>query len=201
MGGIRDVARLSAPPVARHEPLIQVQRERFHHNWRKINPGDEYPRHKLVFKLFRERLESFCGFLDEHKLGELRLKQFELTYVNHIPVGEGWDSFGDIGKVFPDFAWNAAKERFQKEPEAFHWKTVFALPGQAGRLHVTMRSGNRLPDKQPIVLLDLTARGIGEQTTFDAMWSWFEMAHGQIVLTFADMADIKFQRNIWGRTV
>jgi hypothetical protein len=60
------VELLEVPPLPRvwfMEPngnrLIQVQRDRFHHNWRKINPEDEYPRHKKVLELFHDRLETF----------------------------------------------------------------------------------------------------------------------------------------------
>ena len=62
-----EVELLENPPLPRVwflEPngnkLIQVQRERFHHNWRKINPGDEYPaaqaRLQIVPRAARELL-------------------------------------------------------------------------------------------------------------------------------------------------
>jgi uncharacterized protein (TIGR04255 family) len=83
--------------------LVQVQRDRFHHNWRKMNAEDEYPRHERVLAVFNERLETFSSFLTENGLGELHLKQYEMTYVNHVLSGSGWNSVADIGSIFPDF--------------------------------------------------------------------------------------------------
>jgi len=179
--------------------LVQVQRERFHHNWRKINPEDEYPRHKRVLQLFNERLETFVSFLAENSLGNLELKQYEITYVNHILSDDGRDLVANIGKVFRDFSWENRSGRPLGTPEGFCWKTVFALPDGAGRLHVTIRNATRVTDNRPIIFFELTVRGFGKEPTLDDMRSWFVMAHAQIVRTFDDMVDKEFQRTVWGR--
>ena len=69
--------------------IIQVQRDRFLHNWKKVSEGDEYPRYETVISLFKDRLSVFESFLAEHSFGPISPMQYELTYVNHIPVGEG----------------------------------------------------------------------------------------------------------------
>ena len=179
--------------------LIQIQRERFHHNWRKISPEDSYPRHRQVLDLFQERLATFRDFISENDLGVLQFKQHELTYVNHIPSGEGWESIADISKVFPDFSWKGLKKRFVSAPEGFHWKTIFTLPEEKGRLHVTIRNATRVSDGHSIILFELTARGIGKDSSSETIGPWFEMAHSQIVQTFADLVDEEFQKVVWGR--
>lgn len=205
-GSQAELELLEVPPLPRVwflEPsgtrLVQIQRERFHHNWRKTNPEDEYPRHKRVLEAFNERLETFRSFLSESGLGELQFKQYEMTYVNHILAGSGWNSVADIGKVFPDFSWRARSDRSSEPPEGIHWKTVFTLPEEMGRLHVTIRNATRITDNQPIILFDLTARGFGKESTLEDMGSWFEMAHGRIIRTFDDLVDIEFQKTHWGR--
>jgi uncharacterized protein (TIGR04255 family) len=197
---------LETPPLPRvwfiapsGNKLIQVQRDRFHHNWRKINPEDEYPRHEKVLELFNDRLETFVSFLAENALGKLELKQYESTYVNHIISTSGRDLVADIGKVFPDFSWRNRQGRPSGMPEGFHWKTVFALPDGAGRLHVAIRNAIRITDNQPIIFFELTARGFGKEPTLEDMRSWFVTAHTQIVRTFDDLVDEEFQRTIWGR--
>lgn len=197
---------LELPPLPRiwfidekGNTLIQVQRDRFLHNWKKVEPTDEYPRFPEVSKIFRERLGQFEAFLRENGLGRIEPVQYELTYINHIPRGEGWDTLRDIGSVFPDFSWNFGRERFIPVPEAINWKSVFQLPEQTGRLHVSIRSANRLSDSKPILLLELTARGIGKEQSQDAMWSWLDTARTWIVRTFADLTDERLQKNFWGR--
>lgn len=158
-----EILDVHVPPLPRiwfTEPngnrLVQIQRERFHHNWRKINPEDEYPRHKRVLQVFNERLETFRSFVSESGLGELQLKQYEMTYVNHILAESGWNSVADISKVFPDFSWRDRSDRPLGAPEGIHWKSVFALPEGMGRLHVTIRNASRITDNQPILLFELT---------------------------------------------
>ncbi len=205
-GALAEFEILEVPPLPRvwfMEPsgnrLIQVQRERFHHNWRKINSEDEYPRHKKVVELFHARLETFRNFLTENELGELQFKQFEFTYVNHILAGNGWETVADIGRIFPDFLWRSERVRAAGQPEGIFWKTVFSLPEGAGRLHVTVRNATRITDNQPILFFELTARGIGKESPLDDVRPWFEMAHSQIVRVFDDLVDIEYQRTHWGR--
>lgn len=197
---------LEVPPLPRiwfidekGNKLIQVQRDRFLHNWKKVEPTDEYPRYPTVSKIFRERLAEFQAFLTENNLGTIEPVQYELTYINHIPKGEGWETLRDIGKLFPDFSWDFHRKRFVPEPEAINWRTAFELPEQSGRLHVSIRSANRLTDSRPLLLLELTARGIEKDRSLDAMGFWFDTARTWIVKSFADMTNDQLQRDFWRR--
>ena len=44
---------------------------------------------------FKEYLEVFRGFIGDLGLGELKPLQYELTYVNHLPQGEGWNKLSE----------------------------------------------------------------------------------------------------------
>jgi hypothetical protein len=39
--------------------VIQIQRDRFHHNWWRVQPDDEYPRYEHVVSMFRSHLSTF----------------------------------------------------------------------------------------------------------------------------------------------
>jgi uncharacterized protein (TIGR04255 family) len=175
--------------------LIQVQRDRFHYNWRRPQSDREYPHFEQVFKLFSEKLEIFTSFLSGIVVRELVVKQFELTYVNHVLLPNGIDSLSDMGDVFADFSWKPDKTRMR--PEAMNWQLSFTLPDIGGRLHATVRSALRVPDSQPILLFDLTARGIGEVKTVDAMGKWFERAHSYIVRSFIELTSRRMQEDVW----
>lgn len=180
--------------------IIQVQRDRFLHNWKKVRPSDEYPRYRSVIKMFRERLASFASFLDEVGLGKIEPQQFEMTYVNHIPRGDALQSLNEVAKVFPDFGWRDNESRFLSHPEAYHWRTSFALPDNTGRLHTTIRSAVRREDGEPILLFELTARGIGQDASEDSMWTWFDVAHEWIVRGFTDLTGNVMHKDVWKRT-
>jgi uncharacterized protein (TIGR04255 family) len=198
---------LQVPPLPRiwfidpkGNKIIQVQRDRFIHNWKKVEPSDDYPRFPVVVsEIFRTRLTEFQHFLDEHQLGTVEPLQYELTYINHIPQGENWTSLRDVGQVFSDVSWDSSRDRFLPEPETIHWKTSFQLPERSGRLHVSIRSAHRLPDKTPLLVLELTARGIGQDHSLDGVWAWFQTAREWIVRAFADLADDQLQQTVWGR--
>ena len=180
--------------------IIQVQRDRFLHNWKKVRPDDEYPRYGSVIKMFRDRITTFEKFLDKTGLGTIQPEQLEMTYVNHIPRGEGIGSLSEVGSVFPDFSWRDNAQRFLPTPETLNWKCVFALPDKVGRLHATIRSAVRRDDNTPILLFELTARGIPKEHTVSEMWSWFDLAHEWIVRGFADLTGDDMHQNIWKRS-
>lgn len=179
--------------------LIQVQRDRFLHNWKKEKDTDEYPHYDHVIGSFRTCLEKFEEFLQENNFDSIQPLQYELTYINHIPQGEGWNRFSDLGNVFRVFSWPPEENRFLPDPEAINWQTSFILPERSGRLHQSMRLGKRRTDGRPTLLLEFTARGIGGDKSRSAMWSWFDMAHKWIVCGFADLTAENIQKNIWRR--
>ncbi|HYA40557.1 MAG TPA: TIGR04255 family protein [Syntrophobacteraceae bacterium] len=178
--------------------IIQVQRDRFLHNWRKTSPKDEYPRYDYVKRIFFDRLVQLRDFLTRNELGEIDPLQYEMTYINHIPQGEGWRELGQIGEVFPDFAFRIRK-RFLPEPSGINWQTTFILPEKHGRLHARIRYVRMRETKLPMLVLELTVRGIGEDKSFQGMQAWFDLAREWIVKGFADLTGSDIQRSIWKR--
>lgn len=179
--------------------IIQIQRELFIYNWRKILEKNEYPRYKIVFSKFLKHLGTFKSFLNEMSLEEIIPQQYEMTYVNYIPQGKGWNSKNEIGKIFPDFNWQSSKNRFLPPPEGFLWQTHFNLPENSGSLRIKIQKVQHRQTATPTVRFELMARGISKDTSFEGMKVWFDMAHEWIVCGFCDLTDSKTQRNIWGR--
>ena len=52
---------------------------------------------------------------------------------------------------------------------------------------------------QPIILLDLTVRGIGKDKSIEGMWDWFDLAREWIVCGFADLTGERVQTEVWKR--
>jgi len=184
---------------AQQNGIIQVQQDRFHHNWRKVRADDEYPRYGKVMSMFRAHWQTFVSFVEEQGIGTISPLQYEITYVNEVRRGEAWESIGQIGGIFPDFSWRGDQGRFLKEPESVNFRLAFRLPRDAGRLHVAVRSAKRREDQADVLLLELTARGITEGTTPERMWDWYDMAHEWIVRSFADLTSHEIQKSVWRR--
>jgi uncharacterized protein (TIGR04255 family) len=177
--------------------IVQIQRDRLIHNWRKIGEESEYPRYVNMIKGFQEHLNTFTSFIKEADFGEINILQYELSYVNQILQGDGWKTLEDIGKIFPDFKWQIDGSRFLQNPDNINWNMIFDLPEKMGRLHLSIRTINR--ETGPSILFELTVRGIGGYNSLDSLESWFDLAHEYIVQAFADLTDEKIQTDIWKR--
>lgn len=179
--------------------IIQVQRDRFLHNWRKLQPTDEYPRYRTVFEMFQNHFSTFQNFLIENDLGLLIPRQYEMTYVNVIEEDAGWETIEEVNKVFPDFSWGLKTNRFLPSPIGIHWRTTFPLPNHAGRLHMDVQTGRRVRDSRRLFRFEITARGIGSVPSVESMQDWFDLAHEWIVRGFTDFTGSEIQTTIWGR--
>ena len=184
--------------------VVQVQRDRFLHNWRKAE--GEYPHYERVIKLFKDRYETFLTFLNDNDIGTAEPLQYEMTYINHLPQSEGWATLNEFSKVFPDFPWSTddpwkpGRKRFLPNPDGRNLRLNFTFPDESGRLHVTIRNAVHLTDNRPVLLLELTVRGIGAQKSVETMEGWFDVAHDWIVRGFADLCGKEMQDNVWRRT-
>ncbi len=174
------------------DQLIQFQFDRFYFNWRRRE--NAYPRYDHVIKNFESVLNSIVFFFDEFKIGKLKPVEYELSYINHIPKGQGWDTIDDLPGIFPDFVWKQTKERFLPNPIKVAWQTEFPLQEKMGHLIVNLKQAIRTEDKVPLLVLELTARGIGESTSKEVIREWFDMAHEWIVRGFTDLTSPEIQK-------
>jgi len=199
---------LQLPEVSRYffitksgNELIQVQQDRFGHNWRKTGEGDEYPRYERIREQFKENLEAFCEFLAAERLGRFAPTQADLTYVNHIVAGEGWEQFGEMHKVLNVQALQYS-DSFLKEAESIsHSERHIIRTGDKpiGRLHITAEPGYRIADKKPILNLTLVARGYPLSGNIDGVLSFLDLGREYIVRGFASVTRPEMHK-IWGRT-
>ena len=177
--------------------LVQVQQDRFVFNWRRIE-GDDYPRYEHVKASFQEHFRIFQEFLAEEQLGETRLNQWELTYVNHIPAGDGWHRHGELGLVVPLLV-GCTEGEFLPEPEDIALQVRYPIPNGAGavsRLYVVANPGFD-PSGKPVLGLTLTARGGLDQDSESSLESRLDVGREWIVRGFAEVTS-KTMHQHWG---
>jgi uncharacterized protein (TIGR04255 family) len=178
--------------------LAQVQGNRVLHNWRKQAEKDEYPRYEKCLERFQSVWRGYREFLDRERLPVPVADQLELTYVNHIPYPSAMNSLADISAVFPDITWQPNR-LILPAPSALRWRLDFDLPNNTGRLHVDVKTGVRTKDKLPLLVCELTARGLPEGSDDQALASWFDQGRQWIVKGFADLTGQDVQRDLWQR--
>jgi uncharacterized protein (TIGR04255 family) len=149
---------------------------------------------------FNAQVRTFSEFLTKNELGEIEPLQYELTYVNHIPQGDCWNSATDLSQLFVAFNNRVCNGQFLPDVEGLDWTTTFGLPNDNGRLYVQLRTAVKSDDQQKKLLqLNLTGRGIGQFQKVADMNSWFDIAHESIVRGFADLTTEKAQKEMWRR--
>ena len=178
------------------DQLVQFQVDRFYFNWRRRQ--SDYPRYDHVIKNFESVLNAIINFFAEFELGELKPIEYELSYINHIPKGQGWDTIDDLPRIFSDFVWTQTKERFLPNPEKVAWQTEFSLPEKKGHLIINLKQATRTEDKVILLVLELKTRGIGESANKEAIREWFDLAREWIVRGFNDLTTPEIHQ-IWER--
>jgi uncharacterized protein (TIGR04255 family) len=178
--------------------LVQLQPDRLLFNWREGPSRAPYPRFKTIMGKFRPIFTKFKKFISDNKLGELSLVQTDVAYINHIKFGHGFESFADIGEVFPDFSWRRG-DRFVSPIENFQFRSNHHLPDD-GILQISILSARSTADKMPIIRFDLMARGSAASLkNQDDIWNWYNLANTWIVDSFIDMTSKAMQRDVWKR--
>jgi len=176
--------------------LIQVQRNRFLHNWRKIQPNDEYPGYAKVVGNFEKHLSCFKEFIAEENLGNLVLREYELTYIDLIPKGHGWENPSDLATVFPNLLSATRQSVLLKGVQGINWQTIFGLPKGLGQLVLLIRNAQRRSDNQQLLQIEFKALSSG---SYKPIRGWFNTAHNAITQLFSSIVSDEIQEKFWGR--
>lgn len=180
--------------------LIQFQPDRFIHNWRKVEEGDEYPRYEAIKTRYLEELETLIRFCGRRELGELRPNQCEITYVNHITSENGEDLCAHPEKVFQFLGAEAAPPIFTDlEGARFQLRfTLFSDDKQRiGRLHVNAQPAVT-EEGAAVIALTLTARGSPTAPTLEAASQFLDLGRDKIVRGFTRLTTEAMHRR-WRR--
>lgn len=189
--------------------LVQVQPDRFHRNWRKYQDRERtYPRYaEHVRPSFLGSLQKFQQYLIDSGGPDLKIRQCELIYVNHIRSDGTWSGHQDLGRVFRCWDGSCIDAWGDKlENVSFTLRKILSDSAGKflGRLHVQVEPVFLNPDppvrpeEEPVFMLTLTARGrpIGE--TEASVVQFLDLAHEQIVTTFDEVTTPQMH-SLWGK--
>ncbi len=173
--------------------LMQVQNNHLLHNWRKGT--GQYPRYEAVRDRFLSALDKFTEFVASEQLGELSVRQCEVTYINHIELDKDRNKDA-IARLFPCWAGNS-ESRFLSDPEAVVLKTSYRLPDDKGRLHISMQPAIRHADLKRIIQLELSAR-VSISSDRNEIIEGLDLGHEWVVNGFADFTSSEMH-DLWKR--
>lgn len=177
--------------------LIQVQKDRYVLNWRKVVGDEVYPRYERLKPAFRDEWQQFCRFLADEKIEAPEVNQCEVTYINHVELGADVKSLGEAEKLIAYWSGRPPGD-FLPSPERVTINARYVLPEKRGRLHVLLQPAIRRSDGKPIFQLTLTARGKPGSPTPEAVLDWFDLGHEWVVRGFADFTT-RTMHKVWRR--
>jgi uncharacterized protein (TIGR04255 family) len=178
--------------------LIQLDPEHFVYNWRKVTGQETYPRYeKSIRPEFISQWEGALGFFREQGFGNIVCNHWEITYVNHIDKGQGWNNLEDLNKIFT--IWSGMKKReFLPVFEHLNVNCSWLFPKENGRLRMTLEPAIRQSDRKETILIRFVARGWLGQGTTENLLQGLDQGHEWIVRAFADLTTPE-AHNIWER--
>lgn len=176
--------------------LLQLQNGRFLQNWRKVSGAEHYPHYEGTRAGFDRNWKRFLQFLGEMGLAAPVVHQCEVSYLNHLDIGKGWGSLGELENVSPVLA-NLKGDESLPVPEAFLLNVRYLLPDQRGRLHVQLQPGVRDSDGKEILAFSLTARGAPYSSSVGDILRWFDFGREWIHRAFESFTT-QSMRRLWG---
>lgn len=196
------------PPVPRSwflnetgNRLLQIQPDRFGLNWRKANTDDAYPRFELLLDAFKSEWARFSTFVETEKIGELAPSQCEVTYVNHLEAGLGWNNFNELDKVLTVWR-DSFSDSFLPQAEDTRLALRFVIPAETGepigRLHVAVDPAFRASDSKPVLVMTLTARGVPVGEGLEGVLAFMNTGREWIVRGFASVTTPEMH-SLWER--
>lgn len=200
------IETLLSPPMPRFwleatdGSLLQLQQDRILHNWRKLESDQEYPRYEALRDEFQKEVGLFVAFLARENLGEMKVNQCEVTYVNTIQLADGSHPHRSLGRITPLWA-DAQSTDHALKPEGAQITARYFMTGDGdtpiGRVHVVFTPGFMTADLAPVVKLELTARGKPASDTVDSAFDFLARARAEVVRTFAAVTTPEMH-DYWG---
>ena len=179
--------------------LIQLQQDWFAYNWRKTPENPDYTRYEKGRAKFERWLADLNFYVQESLGATLMPTQCEVTYINHVALTADDLASGPFGSVLGDI--QPRSGAFLPLPETSRHISAYVIPGDEGaplgRLHVAVDRAWVGEEREPIVLLSLTARGAPRASDISSVLEFLDLGRRWVVKGFVDMTTASFHRR-WG---
>ncbi len=183
--------------------LVQLQDDRLNLNWRRVEPGDRYPRYAVLRPKFDELRGQLDEVLERNGREPAVVDYVEVSYINELaPAAE---LPGDAHPKLADMLTTVSAVGpggFLPEPEDEGYAARFRIHSEdmsepVGRLVVGTDTAYRTSDQRPIYLLKLSANLVGLFTTKDAVIDMLDLGRSWIVKSFLQLTTPEIQ-STWG---
>jgi uncharacterized protein (TIGR04255 family) len=180
--------------------ILQIQKDRFLHNWRKIGDATSYPRFERILETFRDGLERFISFIAQSQLGIFEPNQCEVTYINQVPVLPGERPYTAMTRLFDSVVAHPESKQLGLPEDArllMRYVITNSRGIPVGRLVVSAEPAKRISGDD-IIQLSLTARGVPTPADVDGVLAFLQEGRAHIVHGFTSLTAPDMHAT-WGR--
>ena len=182
-----------------HRTLIQVQRNGFMLNWRRLEGSETvaYPHYEQVVQEFWEEFGRYTSFLTDKIGGKIDvLQRCELSYINLIFSSEYFTTLDDVQTILPWMSGLKTLATSDRELEGLNTNASYRMNANLN-VEIGVRLGRRTDGGEIALGLDLKAHGLPADLSVDGARAWYEMAHDAIYKTFLESTSAEMQEKLW----
>ena len=179
--------------------LIQLQNNCFAHNWRKVGGDDPYLHYDPLKSIFESEWGRFCSFLKREGLPSPTVVHCEVTYINHLDKGKGWNVFSDLPSVIPSWT-GATSGTYLPPPQMVMINSFYPMDKQDGRLQIEVRPAIRQSDSKQTLQLTLSGRCRPSSSEGSDVLRALDSAREWVVRGFADFTSPAMHQH-WRRKI
>jgi len=178
------------------QELLQLQSGWFACNWRKVQPNGEYDRWQRRRAAFERYFTSMSDYLTREGAGQPKVRQCEVTYINHITASAVWSDHAEFSKIFTVSP--GAGLPYPIEQASFQAQFVLEQDGKPyGRLHVKILPAFGPDGKSPLYVLELTARGGPQGDGIEGALAFLDLGREAVDRTFVALTSDAMHKE-WG---
>jgi uncharacterized protein (TIGR04255 family) len=178
------------------QEVLQLQPGWFACNWRKVQSGGEYDRWSSRREAFKRNFMALSDYLASEGAGQPKVRQCEVTYINHISVSSTWEKHSDFAKIF-----KISRHIDTPYPlEQASYQAQFRLDGNDepyGRIYVKVLPAFGADGKTPLYVFELTARGMPLGDGVEGALAFLDRGREAVDLTFVALTTDAMHRE-WG---
>jgi uncharacterized protein (TIGR04255 family) len=185
--------------------LVQIQRDRLMHNWRRMAPQAAYPRYPQLREQFIEDWQTLSRVVAEIDGSQLRTTQCEVMYLNLIdPQAPGMGSCPYPANIFSFLSESPLTCADAKFESTSYTRTSIVNSAdtsapERGRFYIEMGTGLNADTGRRMFNLNLTVRGAPRDEGLEGALKFSDFAHEIIVRSFAELTTEDMHTK-WGRT-